>query len=179
MSDLTIARRYARALAESAVAEGKVSEVDADVVVIRDIIASSRELMQFFISPIISREKKADVVDAVFKGNVQPVSLRFMGMLVTKRREHLIPTVMDAYHELRNEVKGIVDVQARVAFELSEDDTRSLQRVLDTMTGKSVHLTTRVEPGLMGGMVVQVGDKVYDGSVKNQLATLHERLAVS
>jgi F-type H+-transporting ATPase subunit delta len=78
MSDLTIARRYAQALAETASAEGKLDAVDADVEAIRGLMASSRDLMLFLDSPIISREKKAEVMEGVFKDKVEPVTRRFM-----------------------------------------------------------------------------------------------------
>lgn len=179
MSDLTIARRYAQALAETASAEGKVDAVDADVKAIRGLMSTSRDLMLFLDSPIISREKKADVMEGVFKDKVEPVTLRFMGMMVSKRRERLIPEVMDAFHAHRNEMRGMVDAEARVAFPLSDADQEKLSASLDRLTGKSVRLATRVDADLIGGIVVQIGDTVYDGSVKNQLATLQERLAVS
>lgn len=179
MSDLTIARRYALALAETASTEGKVDAVDADVEAIRGLMSSSRDLMLFFSSPVISRDKKADVIRALFKDKVEPVTLRFLGMMVEKSREDLIPMVLDAFHALRNEMLGIVDVEARVAFPLSDTDQQALKASFGSLTGKSVRLTTRVDTDLMGGIVVQVGDTVYDGSVKNQLATLQERLAVS
>ena len=91
MSEITIARRYAQALNEQAAQDGTLEQVDADIDLISHALAGSRELVNFFSSPIISREKKAAVVGTLFKESLQPVTMRFLELLVSKRRENLLP----------------------------------------------------------------------------------------
>ncbi len=176
MSELTVARRYAGALYEEAVRDQQVEKVDADIELIRESLDGSRDLVNFFGSPVISREKKGAVVKALFADRVQPTTLRFLDLLVSKRREGIFPTVVQAYRELRDDQLGIVPAHARVALPLSEAEEKSLAQTLEKLSGKRVRLTVSQDADLLGGVVVRVGDIVYDGSVRNQLANLRERL---
>lgn len=179
MSDLTIARRYAQALAEQAAAHGKVDVVDADMAVIRDGLHESNDLAFVFSSPVIPRDKKAHIVKDVFTGKVDPLTVGFLELLIAKRRETIFEDVVQAYSELRDKELGVVDAQARVALSLDEAGLASLTTALEAMTGGTVRLTSRTDESLLGGIVIQIGDRVYDGSAVNQLATLRERLATS
>ena len=176
MSEITIARRYAQALNEQAAQVGVLEQVDADIDLIHGALADSRELRAFFGSPIISREKKGSVVKALFEEQIQKVTMTFMALLVDKRREGIFPTVVSSYRELRDEQLGMTAVSVRTAYELSNEDCSALETELRALTGKQVRLETEVDAYIMGGSVIRVGDKVYDGSITNQLATLRERL---
>jgi len=176
MSEITIARRYAQALNEQAAQSGTLDQVDADIELIRTSLADSRELRAFFDSPIISREKKADVVKALFGERIQTVTMNFMALLVEKRREGVFPAVVSSYRELRDDQLGTTAVSVRTAYELSEEDQVALVNELKSLTGKQVRLETKVDASIMGGIVIRIGDTVYDGSITNQLATLRERL---
>lgn len=176
MSNSTIARRYARALNEEAERNGVLESVDSDVELIRESLEGSRELVLFFESPVISREKKADVVRSLFEERVQPLTLRFLSMLVEKRREELFPEVVHSYRTLRDEQLGIVHATARVAKPMEETEEKKLAVAIEKMTEKRVRLDVEVDTTLLGGLIVQIGDTVYDGSFVNQLQALRERL---
>lgn len=176
MTDQTVARRYARALHEEAAREGRVAEVDADVDLIHDAFEQSRELVRVFESPILPRDKKVAVLEALFGERVQPVTRRFMRLLVDKQREALFPAVVTAYRRLRDAQQGVVEALARTAQPLSQAERQKLTAALEGVTGKRVRLRTAEDPALLGGVVVRVGDTVYDGSVRHQLAALREQL---
>ncbi|MDE2996701.1 MAG: ATP synthase F1 subunit delta [Bacteroidota bacterium] len=176
MSEITIARRYAQALNEQAAQAGVLDQVDVDIQLIRDALADSRELRDFFGSPIISREKKAVVVKELFGDRLQQITLTFLSLLVEKRREDVFPAVVTSYRELRDTELGIIAVTVRTAHELSDEDKEALMQAMKSLTGKEVRLETRVDTSILGGVVIRVGDTVYDGSISNQLATLRERL---
>ena len=176
MSEITIARRYAQALNEQAAQAGVLDQVDVDIQLISDALADSRELRDFFGSPIVSREKKAVVVKELFSGRLQQITLTFMSLLVEKRREDVFPAVVTSYRELRDAELGITAVTVRTAYELSDEDREALVRALKSLTGKEVRLQARVDTSILGGVVIRVGDTVYDGSISNHLATLRERL---
>lgn len=176
MSDLTTARRYATALNDETKQQGLTERVDADVDLIRESLAGSRELVHFFQSPIIPRDKKQAVIDRLFGERVHPLVLRFMHLIVSKERETLMPAIAEAYRDLRDEALNIVEAEARSALELTEAEREKLVNVLGSMTGKKIRLNVRTDPGLIGGLIVRVGDTVYDGSVRHQLSVLRERL---
>ncbi|MFQ5570786.1 MAG: ATP synthase F1 subunit delta [Rhodothermales bacterium] len=176
MNNLTIARRYAQALYEEAARAQCVDGVDEDIALIRDALGGSRELVRFFESPVISREKKESVVQSLFAERVQPTTLRFLRLLIGKKREELFPDVVRAYHALRDEQVGIVEAQVRVAYPLSEQEETQLAQALERMEGRRIRLHVELDAGLLGGLVVRIGDTVYDGSVSHQLTSLRERM---
>jgi F-type H+-transporting ATPase subunit delta len=176
MSEIMIARRYAQTLHEQAAQSGVLQQVDADINLISDALADSRELRDFFDSPVISRAKKGSVVKALFGDRLQAITLTFMALLVEKRREDVFPAVVSSYRELRDAELGVTPVSVRSAYELSSEDSAALVRALTSLTGKEVRLHARVDASILGGLVIRIGDTVYDGSITNQLATLRERL---
>ena len=176
MSDLIIARRYARALYEQAQQDGVLDAVDADMAVIRETLEASRDLNRFFRSPIISREKKQAVVTSLVETQQRPTTLRFLELLVDKKREDLVPEIVAAYRALRDEQEGVVEAHVKTALPLSDEEERTLTTALERMTEQKVRLDVERDPELVGGVVIRVGDTVYDGSVRNKLANLREQL---
>ncbi len=176
MSSLTIARRYARALSEEATREAHIDAVDQDIDLIRDALDASHDLVRFFESPVISRQKKEAVVKTLFAERVQQTTLNFLRLLIEKKREALFPDVVRAYRLLRDAQEGILEARARLAHVLSEDEEKTLRQALERLTGKRIRLSATQDPTLIGGLVVRVGDTVYDGSVRHQLASLRERM---
>ncbi len=171
-----VARRYARALFEEARARGQAQAIDADVAALHEAFAASRELVRVFESPVIPREKKKKLIEALFAGRLQPLTVRFLELLVEKEREDLLPAIVAAYRALQDEEQGIIEAHVRTAFPLDEAGARPLVEKLERLTGKKIRLQLRQDPSLIGGVVVRVGDTVYDGSVRQQLAALRERL---
>ena len=148
MSDATVARRYAQALYQEAESEGNVDRIDEDMQSVQESLDASRELDLFFRSPLIAREKKQAVVGKLFDGKVAPLIERL----------------------------GIVEARVRTAMPMEFDETEDLRKALEAKTGKKVRLRIEVEPELIGGAVVRIGDRVYDGSVQHQLESLRDQL---
>jgi F-type H+-transporting ATPase subunit delta len=176
MENQSIARRYAQALYEEAERGQGVEQVDEDVRLIQETLEGSRQLVTFFESPIVSREKKEAVVEQLFGRRLRPLTLEFLRLLVRKRREDLFPGVVRAYQALRDEQLGIMEARARAAHPLGGEEESQLVAALERLTGRRIRLRVEQDPRLIGGLVVRVGDTVYDGSVRHQLETLRERL---
>jgi len=170
------ARRYAQALYQEAAAQGVTDTVDADVQILGETMDGSRELKRFFESPIISREKKEAVLGRLFDGRISELTTRFVELLVSKQREALVPAVVAAYRALRDEREGVVEAEVRTAQPLSSDEADRLKAGLEARVGKSIRMHIKMQPDLIGGLVVRVGDTVYDRSVRHQLDTLREQL---
>lgn len=172
-----VARRYALALYEEAQQAGSAQAVDADVVLVGETLAGSRELRALFASPIVAREKKEAVLGRLFEGRVDALTLRFLRLLVEKQREELVPAIVEAYRALSDTREGVVEAHVRSAQPLTDDERAALQRALTGRTGRAVRLVADVDPALIGGLVVRVGDRVYDRSLRHQLEQLREQLA--
>jgi F-type H+-transporting ATPase subunit delta len=175
MSDTMVARRYARALHDTAETRHVSTDVDRDIAMIDESLRGSAELVRFFYSPIVSRERKAAVVRSLFGDRVNPLTQQFLELLVTKRRESVFPEVVRAYRHLRDEQLGMIEATARTARSLSADDEAGLRFAIERRTGKRVRLTVQLDTTLLGGVIVRVGDTVYDGSVRNRLVHLRDR----
>ncbi|PSQ97034.1 MAG: F0F1 ATP synthase subunit delta [Bacteroidetes bacterium SW_9_63_38] len=179
MSQSTVARRYATALYEEADDTGVLEDVDDDVLMLRESLGSTGELSRFFRSPVISKEKKEAVIQRLLGDRVGELIVRFLRLLVHKDRETMTKEVLDAYQSLRDEQQGVVNAHVTVAHPIPEEDREALIDTLETQTGKSVRLHLQENPELVGGVVIRIGDHVYDGSVRNKLSNLHDRLQQS
>ncbi|MFP4227891.1 MAG: ATP synthase F1 subunit delta [Salinivenus sp.] len=176
MSQRTVARRYASALAEEARASGIQETVDENVMMLRTSIEDNGPLARFFESPVIPKEKKVAVIESLLSDRVHELTLGFLRLLIQKDRETLTKAVLDQYQALRDEQRGIVDAHVQVARPLNDDDREALVEALEARTGASIRLHVRESPDLLGGIIIRIGDQVFDGSVRNKLSTLRDRM---
>ncbi len=177
MSDILVARRYAQALYDSARQTRELDAVDGDIELIQSSLEASRELVMFFESPIVSRERKARVVESLFAGRLAQTTMRFMDLLIQKRRENIFPQMVTAYRALRDRQLGIVGVTVKAARQTGAETRSSIQSALEAWTGSKIKLDVQHDESLIGGLVVRIGDTVYDGSVRNKLEHLREQFA--
>lgn len=175
MSEQTVARRYVRALYAEAERQDCVEAVDEDVALLRETVNEVHEFEHFINNPVIPKGKKKDVLQALLEERVEPLTLRFTQMLVEKERETLLARIVETYQQFRDDQRGIVEVTVRVAHPLGEDARQELIDELEEMAGRSIRLRVEQDPELIGGLVVRIGDRVYDGSVRQKLDNLRER----
>src|SRR5690606_29802664 len=107
-------------------ARGQAERIDADVAVLHEAFTASRELARVFESPVIPREKKKKIIETLFAGRLQPLTIRFLELLIEKKRENLLPAIVAAYRALQDEAQGIVEAHVRTAFPLDEAGARPL-----------------------------------------------------
>lgn len=176
MSDLAVCRRYAGALLAEAESGNIVDLIDGDVAAVRTALGESRDLQLFFSSPVISVAKKDSILRKLFEDSVSDLFLRFLFLLNEKNREDLIADVLDEYRVHRNRQMGVVEAEARTAMAISDVEVRTLRDKLAKQSGADIHLHVEEDADLLGGVVVRIGDTVYDGSLKRKLAALKEQL---
>lgn len=171
-----VASRYASALLKTALHDSVLDAVRKDVDLLQMSIAASRELANFLKSPIISAEKKAGALKNIYTGKVSPLMLNFLLLLVEKNRERELPQILRSFNEQYNEHRGIVEVQVRSAIELEDAQKQAILGKVRAYTGKTVEPHYSIDPALIGGFQVQIGDRVLDGSVRHQLDNLKKAL---
>ncbi|MEM0964467.1 MAG: ATP synthase F1 subunit delta [Bacteroidota bacterium] len=172
-----VARRYAQALTEEAQTQGHLDAVDSDVDALRETIGGSRDLLLLLESPVVPRAKKQAVLDRLFDGTVSDLTVRFVRLLTQKEREGSLPAILDAYRQLRDERTGTVEATVRTAKPLEPSQRDQLQAALEARAGATVRMRYEIDSDLIGGLVVRIGDVVYDQSVKHQLDVLRDQLA--
>jgi len=170
-----VARRYALALYEEARARSVAEAVDADVRVVGEALAASRELRLALTSPVISRTRKEGIVNRLFTGRLHPLVANFLLLLIRKEREDMAPAIVAAYTALVDEREGVLEARVRSARPLAPEQAEALRVRLQAQTGRSIRLLIEVDPALLGGLVVRVGDAVHDGSLRHQLDLLHDQ----
>lgn len=174
MIDHRIVRRYASALFNSATKEGVMDLVESDLGLISYSFESTPRLREALVSPLIPDHKKRGIVTSIFEGKVHPITLHYLYLLIDNRREDVIVETERDFVALANEARGIVTAQIVAAVELTDDELTRLKAKLSEYTGKRVDLVVAIDPSIIGGLVVRIGDTVMDGSVAGHLRRLKE-----
>jgi F-type H+-transporting ATPase subunit delta len=163
--------RYANAVFELAQEQGLVDVVAADLAALKSTIASSPDLARLVKSPLFGHEDQARALKAILeKMGVNPLTTKFLLTLTSKRRLFAVDGVIAAYDRLVARLKGEVQAQVTSAHALSSAQTAELKSVLKTKLGREPRLDTRVDPTLLGGLIVKVGSRMIDSSIRTKLA---------
>jgi F-type H+-transporting ATPase subunit delta len=178
MRDATIARNYAEALLELARKADALDAWGGMIAGVSDAITSDARLSNFLAAPQVSATEKNAVLEKAFAPVLPRMLVRFLQKLVDNRRQTLIPEIAVEYASLVDEREGRVHAQVTVAREASDGDRARIARQLSERLGKTVVPHLQVNPAILGGIIVKVGDTVMDGSVRKRLATLRSRLTV-
>jgi F-type H+-transporting ATPase subunit delta len=176
MRETTIARNYAETLLELARRAGDLrgfGEVADDIA---DAMQRDRTLYLFLESPRVSTHQKNQVIGRAFEGQLPPLFVRFLQALITHRRQMLLPEVAREYHDLVDQVEGRMHATVTVAREPGDGERAAIAQQLSRAYGKEVVPHFTVNPGILGGVVVRVGDTVLDGSVRRRLSSLRTRM---
>lgn len=176
MTDLTVVRRYAQALFDTAAKAGSVDQVEEDLRALTQTFAITPRLGQVLRAPVIPGERKQQLVQNVFAGRLSPLTLRFLNLVISRRREEILADVYPEFQRLANEARGLMTVEVTSAVPLTDEQRARLGESLAVKTGKRVQLMGRVDPEIMGGLVLRIGDTIVDGSVRTRLQQLRSRL---
>jgi len=176
MRETTIARNYAGALLALA---RKADDLQAWGRMIDDVanaVERDDRLRRFLEAPQISAQQKNEVLAKAFEDRAPRLFLRYLQRLVMNRRQMLIPEIANEYRDLVDEVEGRVHAQVTVAKPVDEAERAEIGRYLSKTLGKPVVPQVRVNPNILGGVIVRVGDRVMDGSVRRRLGILRSRM---
>lgn len=171
------ARRYAFAMFQSSVELGILEECKRDMDLIHETIEAATDLALFLKSPIIKKDDKREVLTKVFQKSVTKETMVLINLLVTKGRESSLKQISERFSELYNEHKNILDVDVNTAFELDDQQTASLREALEKITQKIVHLNTKVDAELIGGLSVRIHDTMFDGTVRHKMSQLKQQFS--
>jgi F-type H+-transporting ATPase subunit delta len=171
-----IAAVYARSLFEVAKEQDKLDLVRDQLGQFADALSETRELQVFFFSPYFSTQEKEQGLERAVT-DVDPVVLNFLELLIEKHRMPVLFRIRARYDAMWEEENRLLPVQITSAVELDEGTVRQLGDRISEQTGRRVELSASVEPDLLGGIVVRVGNSVLDASVRNRLQQLRRQVA--
>ncbi len=176
MSSYNVSSRYARALIELAEEKNIYDKVIEDVQTVYSTLKGSRELRVVLSSPIISEEKKKEILSAIFDKYIGEDVGRFLAFVVDKGRVELLTEITRRILEINDERQNIADVTLKSVIELDSVQVEKIKKAFEEYTGKKIRFKNILDESIIGGYVAQVKDKVFDASVKRQLERLKETL---
>lgn len=176
MSNTTAARRYAKALFTLSSEQGVVDAVHADLENLSRLKGQVPGWKTFVNEPIGSLEKRARILDALLKDRVHPLTHRFFTFLDQKRRIGSLADIHTEWQKLYDDSKDILRARVMSAVTLTESQLTTLNEKLAGRFGKKIMITTGLDPSLIGGMKIFIGDQVFDHSLESQLQLLQKKM---
>jgi F-type H+-transporting ATPase subunit delta len=171
-----IAQVYARSLFEVAQEHDKLDVVRDQIGQFADALNESRELQTFFFSPYFSTEEKKDGLDKALEGE-DDVVRNFLAVLIENHRMPALLRIRRELDAMWREVNKLLPVQVTSAVELDEAVTRQIGEEIGRQTGRKVELSTNVDPDVLGGIVLRVGNSILDASIRTRLDRLRKQVA--
>ena len=171
-----LAKRYARALFDLADQQNILDQVKEEVQSFRKLLDSEKRLRVFLLTPEISRQQKLDVVKELFKDKVSGVYLNFLLLLVRKGRQNFYSEIDYEFNNLYDKKLNRLRATVTTVLPLEKVQLDELTTMLAKSLNADILLENKVEPEILGGMIVQAEGKVFDSSMLNQLKKLHARL---
>jgi F-type H+-transporting ATPase subunit delta len=171
-----LAQVYARSLFEVAMEHGRLDELREQLAQFADALRESSDLRVFFFSPYFSTAEQQDALARLLV-DVDPEFVNFLALLIENHRMPVIFRVNRAFERLWEEENRLLPVEITSAIELDKDTTDVVAQRIGQSTGRKVTLSTRVDPGIIGGIVVRVGNSILDASIRNRLEQLRKQVA--
>jgi F-type H+-transporting ATPase subunit delta len=168
-----LAGRYATAVFELAMEKGAVDAVARDLSALKALVAESSDLARLVRAPVFSAEEQRLGMDAVLRRmEAAPLTVRFVLTLANKRRLFVLAAIIRAFEDMLGRHKGEIDADVSTARPLTDVETAELKRVLKAKLGREARLSRKVDPSLLGGLVVKVGSRMIDSSLRTKLEGL-------
>ena len=178
MSVQTVARRYAAALADVVLERGEAREVQEELAVWEQMIQSSGDLQEVFRNPTVALDQKRAVLNKLIeRAKPRQTTVNFLKVLLQNQRLTQLGDINHKFTEILDERAGMVAAKVMTARSVPERFQKELHAKLTELTGKKVRVDFGTDPDLIGGIVTRIGSTVYDGSVRNQLERIKEKMA--
>jgi F-type H+-transporting ATPase subunit delta len=177
MSEITVAIRYAKSLIDLAVEQKALEAVNADMEFFVRTIKANSELKAVLVNPIIYHDKKIQILDAIFGGKVSPVTIAFFKLMVNKNRAEVLYPAAQEFINQYDVINNIIKATVVSAAELSEANKKTIVAEIEASTKGTVKLTAKVDPALIGGFILTVGDRQVDTSISSSLTKLKKEFS--
>ncbi len=165
-------RRYAKSLLALAVDMQKVDEVKKDMDLVSATVNASRDLAVLLKSPVVKEDKKTAIIKGVFEGKVGDLTLKFLLILVSKGRESQLEGMAEGFQNLYRAHNGIQQASITTAASLGDAQRTDISAKLKEVIGSNIELKEIIDPSIIGGIKIRVGDRQYNGSLAYQLQQL-------
>jgi F-type H+-transporting ATPase subunit delta len=169
--------QYATALADIALEQGAAEPVKKQLADFGAAYAESAELRNVMANPAVERAAKHGVIEKLSaRLGASRIVRNFLFVVVDNQRTHLLPEILKTFDDVIRQRQGAAEAEVTSAAELTATEKTQLQQTLERLTGRKIQAKYSLDPALLGGAVVRVGDTIYDGSVRNRLNQMRARL---
>lgn len=173
-----IAVPYAKALFDFALERDAMESVHQDMQALTSLCKSNRDFLLMLKSPILKTEKKQKILKAIFRDSISEITRGFLKIIITKKRESLLPDMALAFVEFYKDYKGILTTYVKTAVPLTEEIRKKILEVMNTQATGNIDLVEEVKDELIGGFVLQWKDMQYDASILNQVNKMRKEMAM-
>ena len=171
------AGRYAKALFELALDAGSLEQAETDLDALSAALAESPDLMDLLKNPIYTRSQQGDAMAAIgAKMDLSPLIQNVLGLMASKRRLFVVPELISVYKALMADHRGEVTADVTAAHALSATQSKALVAQIKKAVGQEVNLNVTVDPAIIGGLIVKVGSRMIDSSIRSKLAGLQNAM---
>ena len=173
MADLRVASRYVKSLLGLAVERGAVEAVHQDMLLFSKICTENRAFVLMLKSPVIRHDKKRDILEKIFAGKMNPLSMAIIDILTRKNREPLLPSIASEFHNAYNLYKGIGQASITTTLPMDKEMREMIESIAKKLSDrKQVEIDEKMDKDLIGGFILNVGDRQIDASIRSKLKTL-------
>lgn len=170
-----LARRYTTAVFDLAKSEGKLERITSDLQAVAQLLQAEPRLKKLLGAKNINVNEQMSLIKAAAKG-FDPLTLNFLMVVTRNGRLHNLSDIIEAFEDQVAESKGEIKAQITTAQELSDKQLKDIAKDLSSKTGKTVKITQNVRPEIIGGLIIKIGAKMFDYSVKSRLTRLKNKL---
>jgi F-type H+-transporting ATPase subunit delta len=172
MVESRAASRYAKALLELAQEQNVLEQVHEDMLFFARTVEENRGLLLMLQSPVVPHFKKYTILKEIFQSRVHPTTFSIFEIITNKNREKILYDIAKSFHELYNAFNNIQVAQVVTTFPLDEQQRSQFRKITEEVTGKKIELQEKIDPALIGGFVLRIGDRQVDESIKGKLQKL-------
>ncbi|MDN5349516.1 MAG: F-type H+-transporting ATPase subunit delta [Bacteroidales bacterium] len=174
MKNILLARRYAKALFDLAVEDGKLEEVKDDMKLVADVMSENRALRRMMASPVIPPARKKTVVAKIFEGKIDRRSLAFLDILIRKGREEQVHDIAQQFYESYLDYKNIAIVEVTTAIAIEDSLRKKMLPIMEERTQKTIQMQEKIDAEIIGGYKLRMQDYQYDASISKIISELHK-----
>ena len=172
-----VANRYSEALFEVAKEENKLEKIMNDISIFNELFQTSKEFRIVMETSAVSREEKKEIIEDISKKfNFDKAFVNFLKLLIDKNKIKFIPTIQEVFRKKFRDFVGIADYEVISAIDLDSNIINDIKKKLEEKTGKKIELSTKVNPEIIGGLIVKTEGLIYDGSLKSHLLKIKEKI---
>jgi F-type H+-transporting ATPase subunit delta len=172
----SVANRYSKALFELALEQGRLEEVEADLLGVKELITVNKDFSDLLLNPLIPLRVRSESISKLFKGKINQLTYNFFQLICQKKRTNLLLLIIDRFMARILDYRNIVSVEVISAHSLADDQINTINTKVAEIVDKKIQLEKKIDQNLIGGFIIKIKDTVIDLSVKRQIEKLRTKL---